>query len=146
MPIAFSQNDYLTILTHAPSEAVKAVAETLLATLGQIEVLLNRTGLVMLPYTDNAQGSVFHLGEVLIAEAHLQLDDGTQGYAQCLGRDQAQAIAIAVIDAALQAKQQPAAMVTLIEAFLTEQHAIQLTADDRLLRAVEQTRIEMQTF
>ena len=138
----FSQSEYLSILSHAPLEAVKALAEDVLSTLGTIQVLLNRTGLVMLPYTDNAQGTVFHLGEVLVAEAHIQIENGTQGYGMCLGRDQVAALGIAVLDAALSAQ----IMTEPILAFISAQAEAQAEADKQLLRAVESTRVEMQTF
>jgi len=138
----FSQSEYLSILSHAPLEAVKALAEDVLSTLGTIQVLLNRTGLVMLPYTDNAQGTVFHLGEVLVAEAHIQIENGTQGYGMCLGRDQVAALGIAVLDAALSAQ----IMTEPILAFISTQAEAQAEADKQLLRAVESTRVEMQTF
>jgi len=140
--VPFSQSEYLSLLSHAPLEAVKALAEDVLPTLGAIQVLLNRTGLVMLPYTDNAQGTVFHLGEVLVAEAHIQLENGVQGYGMCLGRDQVAALGIAVLDAALTAQM----MTKPILAFLTSQAEAQAEADRQLLRAVESTRVEMQTF
>ncbi|MFN8562282.1 MAG: hypothetical protein U0703_11830 [Anaerolineae bacterium] len=70
----FSQSEYLTILTHAPGEAVKALAEDVILVLGDLTVVRSRTGLVMLPYVDSAQGAVFHLGEVLTAEGHIRLE------------------------------------------------------------------------
>lgn len=136
------QGTYLSVLSRAPAQDVKALAETVLDELGNIEVLVNRTGLVMLPYTDNATGTVFHLGEVLVAEAHIRLDNGVEGYGMCLGRDHVQALAIAVLDAAISAH----TMVDQIMAFISEQAAQQIGEDEQLLRAVEATRVEMQTF
>jgi alpha-D-ribose 1-methylphosphonate 5-triphosphate synthase subunit PhnG len=132
----------LTLLTHAPAEAVKLLAEALLPALGTPRVLVNRTGLVMLPYTDSAEGTVFHLGEVLVSEAHVALEGGAQGYALCTGRDRAQALAIALIDAAIAAGIE----IARIDSFLDEQERAQTAADDALLRQVEATRVEMQTF
>jgi alpha-D-ribose 1-methylphosphonate 5-triphosphate synthase subunit PhnG len=136
------QSTYLSVLNRAPAQDVKALAESVLAELGDIEVLVNRTGLVMLPYTDNATGTVFHLGEVLVAEAHIRLANGIEGYAMCLGRDHVQALAIAVLDAAISAH----IMVDLIMAFVSVQATQQLADDEQLLCAVEATRVEMQTF
>jgi alpha-D-ribose 1-methylphosphonate 5-triphosphate synthase subunit PhnG len=140
--LSFSQPDYLTILTHAPTETVKAFAETILPSLGTVAVLQNRTGLVMLPYTDTSKGTLFHLGEVLVAEAHVRIEAGAEGYAACVGRDLVQALAVALLDAALAAGIQREA----IEAFLDEQYRLQREADDQLLRQVEATRVEMETF
>lgn len=138
----FTQSEYLTILTHAPAEAVKALAEDVLPQMGNVRVLVNRTGLVMLPYTDSAEGTVFHLGEVLVSEAHLQLGNGVQGYALCAGRDVVQALAVALLDAALTANIEA----VRIQAFVAAQAQAQRDADDRLLRQVEGTRVEMETF
>ncbi|MDX2139587.1 MAG: phosphonate C-P lyase system protein PhnG [Chloroflexota bacterium] len=138
----FSQSDYLTILTHAPAEVVKQVAEALLDSLGDITVLVNRTGLVMLPYTDTAKGTRFHLGEVLVSETRVRISAGTEGYAACMGRDLEQSMAIALIDAALQAQIET----MRLETFISEQQAAQQAADDLLLRQVEATRVELETF
>ena len=138
----FTQSDYLTILTHAPAEAVKELAEDVLPQLGAITVLQNRTGLVMLPYRDSAEGTIFHLGEVLIAEAHLRIENGAEGYGMTLGRDLEQAMAVAVLDAALTAQ----IMRDEIERFVSEQAELQRAADETLLRQVQTTRIEMETF
>lgn len=135
----------LTVLTHAPPDAVKALAEQILAEIGAVTVLKNRSGLVMLPTTDSAQGTVFHLGEVLVAEAQVRLDDhhDAQGYGMVLGRDLAFAVAVAVLDAALAAKVQ----VDAIRAFIAQQAQAQAQADDLLLRQVRATRIDdMETF
>lgn len=138
----FSQSDYLTILTHAPADTVKQVAEDILNALGEITVLVNRTGLVMLPYTDTAKGTRFHLGEVLVSESRVRIGSGAEGYAVCMGRDLEQSMAIALIDAALQAQIET----TQLEAFIGEQQAAQQAADELLLRQVEATRVELETF
>lgn len=139
---SFTQTEYLTILTHSPAEAVKLLADEIIQHLGEIIVLQNRTGLVMLPYTDSAKGSQFHLGEVLVAEAHVRLENGVEGYAACTGRDLLQALAVALLDTALQSNIQR----ETIFAFISEQQTIQQGEDDLLLRQVESTRIEMETF
>lgn len=140
--VPYSQSEYLTVLTHAPADVVKALAEAVLPELGEIKVLINRTGLIMLPYTDSAEGVVFHLGEVLVSEAHVEIRGGAQGYAVCAGRDLVQALAVALLDAALTAGIQSAR----IHAFLDTQAREQAQADDLLLRKVEATRVEMETF
>lgn len=142
MTTLFSQSDTLSTLTHAPADAVKALAETVLLALGDVKVLQNRTGLVMMPYTDSAQGTVFHLGEVLVAEAHIRLPDGTEGYGMIVGRDRAFAMGVAVLDAALAA----GIASHQINAFVNEQKIAQEANDTALLRQVEATRVEMETF
>ena len=140
--MAYTQSEYLTLLTHAPSDAVKALAESLIPALGNVKVLVNRTGLIMLPYTDSAEGVIFHLGEALVSEAHVEIEGGVQGWAVCAGRDLVQALAVALIDAALTAGIESAR----IYAFLDVQSREQTAADELLLRKVEATRVEMETF
>ena len=60
----------------------------------------------------------------------------------CLGRDLEFAMAIALLDAALTAR----ISLAEINQFLTEQAALQRQADQTLLRQVQATRIEMETF
>ena len=68
----------LSVLARADATRLKTFAEPLIADLGDIEVRENRTGLVMLPMRDTAQGTHFHLGEVLVSEAHITAD-GCEG-------------------------------------------------------------------
>jgi alpha-D-ribose 1-methylphosphonate 5-triphosphate synthase subunit PhnG len=140
--LAMPPDSHLTILTHAPAEAVKLFADDIIPHLGEIAVLQNRTGLVMLPYTDTAKGARFHLGEVLVSEAQVRIENGVEGYALCTGRDLLQALAIALLDAALRANVQT----ELIHEFVRVQAEQQGQADDKLLRQVEATRVEMETF
>jgi len=138
---SFDQGTYLSILTHASADAVKQFAEALIPVVGPIDVVRNRSGLVMLPMTDTVHGVSFYLGEVLVAEAHVRLAQA-EGYAACLGRDLQQVLALALIDAAYAAgiEQQQ------IQAFVTAQAKTQDEAETQLLRQVEATRVEMETF
>jgi alpha-D-ribose 1-methylphosphonate 5-triphosphate synthase subunit PhnG len=140
---SFSQSEALGLLARAPAAEVKLLAERLLERLGEVTVLVNRTGLVMLPYVDTSTGTRFLLGEVMVAESRVRLAAGAEGYAAVLGRDLEQALAIALIDAARQPATQPH---DDIEAFLTAQAAAQHAADDALLKQVEATRVELETF
>src|SRR5262245_30942780 len=138
---AFDQSDYLSILSRAPADDVKRFVDSLIPALGPIEVVGNRTGLVMVPTTDPAQGAAFYLGEVLVAEAHVRLGDA-EGYAACLVRDREQAVAIALIDAAIvagRAREQ-------IAPFILAQSAALDQAAQRLREQLEATRVEMETF
>jgi alpha-D-ribose 1-methylphosphonate 5-triphosphate synthase subunit PhnG len=60
----------------------------------------------------------------------------------CLGRDLVQAVAVAVLDAAVRA----GINIDGIMAFVSEQAVALAAADEALLRAVESTRVEMETF
>jgi alpha-D-ribose 1-methylphosphonate 5-triphosphate synthase subunit PhnG len=145
MPHSFEQtldqSRYLSILSRAPAVAVKRFADDLIPALGSIEVLRNRTGLVMVPMTDSAQGARFFLGEALVAEAHVRLGQ-VEGYAACLGRDLEQALAIALIDAAIAGGVARAQ----IGSFILAQAAALEEAERRLAEEVDMTRVEMETF
>jgi alpha-D-ribose 1-methylphosphonate 5-triphosphate synthase subunit PhnG len=131
----------LSVLARVPAETVKQFAEELLPELGTVDVLTNRTGLVMLPMHDTAQGTAFYLGEVLVSEAHVRLDQA-EGYAACLGRDLQQALAIALLDAAYTGGLARSS----ITAFVAAQAEQQAQADTQRLRHVAATRVNMETF
>lgn len=135
--------DVLSILNRADANEVKAFVEDLLPRLEPlgITVLKNRTGLVMLPATDNVQGTRFHLGEVLVAEAHVKLGD-IEGYTACLGRDLERAIAIALLDAALTLP----AFTDEIMTFVGQHKARRDAEDSALHQKLEETRVYMETF
>lgn len=137
---------HLSILSQSPANDVARLAEIILPRLGDVIVVQNRTGIVMLPATDTAQGVTFHLGEVLAAEARIRaaLGDGRQvdGYGACLGRDTTHALAMAVIDAA----QRAGIALEVIAAFVDAQLDLLQQRDAELMRKVETTRVEMETF
>jgi alpha-D-ribose 1-methylphosphonate 5-triphosphate synthase subunit PhnG len=135
------QSTYLSVLARAAPEKVKAFVEDLIPELGAIDVLENRTGLVMLPMTEPVHGAAFYVGEVLVAEARVRVG-GSEGYAACLGRDLEQALAIALLDAALVGGFKRFEIL----GFVDELAADQLQEDDQLLKLVEATRVEMETF
>lgn len=142
-PASFSHASMLDILARADAEGIKALAEDLLDELGPVEVLVNRTGLAMLPYTDTVQNTAFHLGEVLMAEAHIRLPDrDVEGYGAVIGRDLEHAMAMAVIDASFASDIGKAGIVN----FLTSEQRRQTQDDDIRLRKVEATRVRMETF
>jgi alpha-D-ribose 1-methylphosphonate 5-triphosphate synthase subunit PhnG len=90
---------------------------------------------------DSAQGTTFYLGEVLIAEAHVRLA-ATEGHAACVGRDLTQALAAAILDAATAA----GILEERIAPFVERQARQLAERDTVLLRQVEATRIDMETF
>ncbi len=133
----------LSVLARAGAEAIRAEAEAVLPQLGEVEVIRSRTGLVMLPMRDPVQGTEFHLGEVLVAEAHVRLPEhGVEGYGMVTGRDLERAMAMAVLDAGLQAGVEAAR----IRAFADAQRAAQQAEDHETLRRIEATRVDMETF
>src|SRR5262245_14071578 len=126
------QSTYLSVLSRSPAAVVKQFAEALIPALEPIEVLRNRTGLAMVPIRDTGQATVFYLGEALIAEAYVRAGDA-EGYAACLGRDLEQALAIALIDAAVTA----GIALEPIGAFIQIQTDALVEADRRLIEQVE---------
>ena len=137
----FDHGRLLDVLARADAVRLTALAETLLPLLDEVEVVQSRTGLVMLPMRDTVQGTDFHLGEVLVAEAHLRAT-GCEGYGMVLGRDLERAMAMAVVDAATACLGQTPA----ISAFLHSEAAAQAAADTACLQAIEATRVDMETF
>lgn len=131
----------LETLARSDAGRIKAFAEELLRELGAVEVLESRSGLVMLPMRDTIRSVDFHLGEVLVAEAHVKLA-GVEGYGMVVGRDLEHAMAMALIDAAAFA----GLAQNRIGAFVDAQAAMIAEADETTLRAVEATRVEMETF
>lgn len=137
----FDHERFLNVLARADAAALKVFAEDLLEGLGEIEVLKNRTGLVMLPMRDTAKGTHFHLGEVLVSEAHIS-GAGAEGYGMRRGRDLEAAMAMAVVDLAVAAGQARAACAGFLAAEASRQEA----EDRETLARVAATRVEMETF
>ena len=134
--------DALGILARARSESLKALAETLLDQLGEITVITNRTGLVMVPMRDTVENVDFHLGEVLVSEAHIADAAGRVGYGMITGRDLERAMAMAVVDLFLVAAARSAA----VEQFFAAEQLHLAALDEAMMRRVEATRVEMETF
>lgn len=131
-----------TLAAAGPAE-VKAEAEAILPRLGDVEVLRSRTGLVMQPMRDSVAGTDFHLGEVLVAEAHVRLPGhGVEGYGMVVGHDLEHAMAMALLDAARAAR----VAGDRLAGFVRAQAEAAARRDDALLRRIEATRVEMETF
>lgn len=131
----------LDTLARADAGRLKAKAESLLPGLGEIEVVQSRTGLVMLPMRDTVAGTAFHLGEVLVSEAHIR-SGAEQGYGMRRGHDLEAAMAMALLDLALTSGRGAAEA----EAFCTAERDALAAQDDDRLRRVEATRVDMETF
>lgn len=133
----------LELLAQAEPEGLKAAAQNLLPKLGEIEVLASRSGLVMAPMRDTAQGTDFHLGEVLVSQAHIRLrEGGAEGYGVIISHDLERAMAMAVLDAAHQGGRGGSDL----SDYLAREKSAQRNADHETLRRLEATRVEMETF
>ncbi|MEL6913061.1 MAG: phosphonate C-P lyase system protein PhnG [Pseudomonadota bacterium] len=134
-------DDVLSTLARADAARLKAFAETLLPALGDVEVMQSRSGLVMLPMRDTAQGVAFHLGEVLVSEAHIRAG-AREGYGMRRGHDLEASMAMALVDLAMATGVERDAC----DAFCAREADALAAADTETLRSVEATRVNMETF
>ncbi len=134
-------DDALGALARADADELKSFAETLIPDLGEIEVLQSQSGLVMLPMRDTAGGVAFHLGEVLMSEAHIRKGD-VSGYGMRRGHDLEASMAMALIDLAMATD----VRASDCKAFCDTQARALQEADKDALRRVEATRVNMETF
>ncbi len=134
-------DDRLSVLARADDARLKGFAETLIPDLGEIEVLQSRSGLVMLPMRDTAGGVAFHLGEVLMSEAHIRKGEA-QGYGMRRGHDLEASMAMALIDLALTSNVRADDCTVFCDA----EAKAQGEADEAVLRRIEATRVNMETF
>lgn len=140
---AYAHAQMLDILAASRPEAIKACAENVLDGLGNVSVITNRTGLAMLPFVDTVRNTAFHLGEVLVAEAHIRVGErNVEGYGAITGRDLEHAMAMAVIDAAIAASHRTGPILELLDAERLHQEE----TDRERLKKVEATRVQMETF
>ena len=140
---AYAHGQALDILAASRPETIKACAEDVLTDLGDVSVLTNRTGLAMLPFMDTVRNTAFHLGEVLVAEAHIRVPGrNVDGYGAITGRDLEHAMAMAVIDAAIAAGHGTGPIIALLDGELRHQQE----TDRERLKKVEATRVQMETF
>ena len=135
------QSQLLSTLSVSSAAEVTQFTDTLVPSLSDIQVLENRTGLVMVPYSDTRQGTTFHMGEALVAEGRVRIGE-SEGYGACLGRDTKLALAIAILDAACQANQNRESILE----FVKNQQAELARSEETLLKKVESTRVEMETY
>tara|TARA_R110002020_G_scaffold26347_8_gene85125 strand:+ start:827 stop:1216 length:390 start_codon:yes stop_codon:yes gene_type:complete len=129
------------VLARADADRLKQIGGQFVDALGALEVLESRTGLVMLPMRDTARGTSFHLGEVLVAQAHIRSGE-QQGYGMRTGRDLEAAMAMALLDLAWTMNVSK----DRIAAFVRAEDSAQQAEDETTLRRVEATRIDMETF
>ncbi|MEM9229418.1 MAG: phosphonate C-P lyase system protein PhnG [Pseudomonadota bacterium] len=134
-------DDTLGVLARADDVKLKKFAETLIPDLGEIEVLQSQSGLVMLPMRDTAEGVAFHLGEVLMSEAHIRKGD-VNGYGMRRGHDLEASMAMALVDLAMATD----VRASDCKAFCDAQAEALQKADEDVLRRVEATRVNMETF
>lgn len=91
-----------SLLAHADADSVVELAEQVIETTGLPTVLAGpEVGMVMLQVREPVVGERFHLGEVVVTTAEVELA-GARGWSMRLGRDRVATLAAAVVDAAAQ--------------------------------------------
>lgn len=89
------------LIARADSERICEIAERILADT-EVEVIKKPVGgMIMMRFRDTAEKCVFNLGEVLVTEAEVRIDEEL-GYAIVMGRDPEAALAGAILDAAVE--------------------------------------------
>ncbi len=89
------------LIARANSERICEIAERILADTA-VEVIKKPVGgMIMMRFRDTAEKCVFNLGEVLVTEAEVRIDEEL-GYAIVMGRDPEAALAGAILDAAVE--------------------------------------------
>ena len=125
-------------------EAAIRLAESLSdGSLGDISIVSPPTlGMVMARAIDGAQGETFNLGEVLVSEARVSVG-GVPGWGMVLGRRRDHALAMAVVDASLEAghRRRPAA-----ERLLRRALAMAQAHQNEEQQRVADTRVHFETF
>ncbi|KAF5415877.1 MAG: phosphonate C-P lyase system protein PhnG [Euryarchaeota archaeon] len=91
------------LIARANSEWICGIAERILADTA-VEVIKKPVGgMIMMRFKDTAEKCVFNLGEVLVTEAEVRIDEEL-GYAMIMGKDPEAALAGAILDAAVEAE------------------------------------------
>jgi alpha-D-ribose 1-methylphosphonate 5-triphosphate synthase subunit PhnG len=91
----------LTAISEA--DATRLAERILDGSLGNVVVITGPTvGMIMARAQDGARGEVFNLGEVLVTEARVSIE-GREGWGMVLGRAPDHALAVAVVDAGIEA-------------------------------------------
>lgn len=111
--------------------------------LGDVQIITPPTvGMVMARARDGAKGEVFNLGEVLVTEARVSVA-GHEGWGMVMGGSLDQALAVAIVDAALEAGHvNRAAVEEQLVAFAAQMQVEALSEWER----VAPTRVEFDTF
>jgi alpha-D-ribose 1-methylphosphonate 5-triphosphate synthase subunit PhnG len=131
----------LTAISEA--DATRLAERVLDGSLRDVVVITVPTvGMVMARAQDGALGEVFNLGEVLVTEARVSIE-GREGWGMVLGRAPDHALAVAVVDAGIEAGHPEGAAIELEIADLATAQAA--TAAEEWGR-VAPTRVQFDAF
>lgn len=107
------RQQWLSILTQQKEE-INHYAQNLKAKKYDI-VRAPEIGMAMVKGKTAGEGQVFNLGEVTVTRCVVRIEDGTMGFGYVVGRNQDQALLIALADAYLQSDDQAMWQKTLLE-------------------------------
>lgn len=107
------RQQWLSILTQQKEE-INHYAQNLKAKKYDI-VRAPEIGMAMVKGKTAGEGQVFNLGEVTVTRCVVCIEDGTMGFGYVVGRNQDQALLIALADAYLQGADQAVWQKTLLE-------------------------------
>jgi alpha-D-ribose 1-methylphosphonate 5-triphosphate synthase subunit PhnG len=111
--------------------------------LGEVEVISPPTvGMLMARAIDGARGETFNVGEVLVSEARVSVA-GVEGWGMVLGSRRDHALAMAVVDANLEAGHPRGAAIERVLARLVAAAEQRQAADQQ---RVAPTRVRFETF
>ncbi len=140
-----NMQDHNRILAYCSDKQLNNLAEVVLSgyTESQIKILSGpRQGLVMLRVRESVADGQFNAGEVLVTEVRLELDD-TFGFGMLTGNRPREAVAVALVDAAVR-KGGPVA-----DHLQTELERLSLEIDKerrQLARRVATTKVTFETY
>jgi alpha-D-ribose 1-methylphosphonate 5-triphosphate synthase subunit PhnG len=131
-------------LARMPAEEAVWLAERLSdTTLGEVEVISPPTiGMVMARAVDGARGQTFNVGEILVTEARVSVA-GVEGWGMVMGSAREHALAMAVVDASLEANHPRRAATERLLQRLSARADNQRAEE---ARRVAPTRVQFETF
>lgn len=133
----------LGYLAEGPEEILLPLAERVAPLLAPVRTLREGPRLLPLPFRDGRRGGSFLLGEALVYEVWLRAPRlGAEGYGAALGLGRRRARALALLDLALAAGVEGAA---IREGAERARQALE-AEEARLLRKVAATRLEVETL
>ena len=132
------------LLATIPEPDAVQLAEGLTdGSLGDVQIITPPTvGMIMARTRDGAKGEVFNLGEVLVTEARVSIA-GHEGWGMVMGSSLDRALAVAIVDAALEADHPSR---TAIEGKLVELAAEAEAASLIEWVRIAPTRVQFDTF
>lgn len=131
------------LLARLPDSEITEIAELVpYSTLQQRVVISEPTvGMIMARAIEGARGEVFNVGEILVTECQVRIDQA-EGWSMLMGSRSAGALAVATLDAAIEAGRVPASLVDdVVQRLIAKQDAEIASAQAELAS----TRVQFET-